>query len=170
MTAILFTWTDDGSFAPRPAFRKKCDAEFVIGETYRLEPREERSWRSHQHYFAAVHDAWLNLPEHLAEQIPTAEHLRKWALMKAGYRHERKIAAETAEQAQKLVALVQSYDDFAVVTVSENVVTVHTAKSQSMKAMGKAEFQRSKDDVLGIIAGLIDVEPDELGANAGQAA
>lgn len=167
---MLFTWTEDGVFAPRPSFRKRCDETYAVGEIYRVDIREDRSPQSHGHYFASIRDAWLNLPEHLAERFPTQEHLRKWALIEEGYRDERVIAADSAEEAKRLVALVRSYDDFAIVTVEENIVTVHTAKSQSMRAMNKTVFQESKERVLGRVAGLIDVTPEDLQRNAGKAA
>ena len=151
---MLFTWDGD-SFVPRPAFREKCNSQFVCGEVYRMDIREERSEASHRHYFASIREAWLNLPEHMAEQVATPEHLRKFALIKAGYRDERVIAAESPEEAQRLKALVRSYDDFAIISVDGNTVTVLTAKSQSMRAMGKKEFSESKKKVLDIISNLI---------------
>lgn len=166
---VLFEWDGD-AMVPRKGYRKRCDEEYVVGEVYRLEVREERSWKSHQHYFACIRDTWQNLPDELAEQIPTAEHLRKYALIKAGYRDQRSIATATPEEAKRLQAMVQSFDDYAIVTVSDNVVTIHTAKSQSIRAMGKSDFQRSKDAVLNILAGLIDVDRATLENNAGGSA
>jgi len=166
---MLFDWDGD-AMVPRPPFRKKCDEEFAVGGIYRLEVREERSWQSHAHYFASLHDAWVNLPEHLAERIPTAEHLRKFALIKAGYRDERAIAADSPAEAERLKALVKSYDDFAIISSDGNIVTVLTAKSQSMRAMGKKDFSESKQKVLDIVAGLIGTDTDTLKKNAGRAA
>jgi ABC-type nickel/cobalt efflux system permease component RcnA len=53
-------------------------------------------------------------------------------------------------------------DDFAVVTVSEAVVTVYTAKSQSMRAMGKKAFAESKEAVLRILSEMLGVEVGQL--------
>jgi len=53
-------------------------------------------------------------------------------------------------------------DDYAVVVARDAVVVVWTAKSQSMKAMGKVEFQRSKDAVLTECARLIGVDTGAL--------
>jgi hypothetical protein len=44
------------------------------------------------------------------------------------------------------------------------------ALSQSYRAMGKKDFQESKDKVLAILADLIDVSPEVLGQNVGRAA
>ena len=55
-------------------------------------------------------------------------------------------------------------------TVREAVVTVYTAKSQSLRAMGKADFQASKDAVLGIVSEMVGTTPAELRREAGRAA
>lgn len=164
---LLFSW--DGEVM-RPRHPALADKQFVVGENYRLEVREDRSQASHNHYFAAVHESWANLPEHLAERFPTSEHLRKYALVKGGFRDERSIVAGSKAEAQRLAAFIRPMDEFAIVTVSEAVVTVYTAKSQSLKAMGRAEFGRSKEAVLGILADMIGVSAPELQRNAGLAA
>jgi len=158
---IIFEWDGD-AMAPLPRFRKEADRRFAVHERYRMDAIEERSAVSHSHYFAVLHQAWMNLPEHLAERFATADHLRKYALIKAGFRDERSIVAASKAEAQRLAAFIKPMDEFAIVTVSEAVVTVYTAKSQSMKAMGKADFQRSKQEVLDLVAAMIGVAPDEL--------
>lgn len=158
---ILYQWSGE-AMAPLPRFAKRCDAELVIGEVYTLVAHEVRSQASHNAYFAAVSRAWQNLPEHLAERFPTAEHLRKYALIKTGYHDERSIVAASKAEAQRIAAFIRPLDDFAIVTVSEAVVTVYTAKSQSMRAMGKAVFQASKEAVLALLADMVGTTPDEL--------
>ena len=142
----------------------------MVGQRYIIEPREERSAESHRHYFACINEAWSNLPEDMAERLPTSDHLRKYALIKSGYRDERSIACSSKAEARKIAAFVKPIDDFAVVTVSDATVTVFTAKSQSMRAMGKNEFAISKDKVLDIIAAMIGTTADALSASAGQTA
>lgn len=156
----------DGAFHPLARYHNTVAAEFGEGECVRLERHEERSGRSHNHFFAALNDAWLNLPEGEAERFPSAEHLRKWALIKAGYRNEITIACASRAEAIRKIADIKSLDDYAVAVARENVLIVYTAKSQSVKAMGKADFQASKDAVLGIIADLIGVAPDTLSKHA----
>lgn len=68
MTPIPFAW-DGFAMVPLASFRKRADAQFVIGERYILVEQNERSMRSHRHYFASVHEGWLNLPEHMAERF-----------------------------------------------------------------------------------------------------
>lgn len=165
MAIALFDWDGD-AMVPRAAFKKRCDEEFVVGEIYRLEAREERSINSHRHYFAAIREAWINLPEHMAERYASPEHLRKTALIKAGYRNERAIACTSPAEAVKVAAFLTPIDEYAVVVVRGNVVYHLTAKSQSMKAMGKKEFGESKEAVLNAVAALIDVTPEELRKSA----
>lgn len=153
---FAFTWDGD-AMVPTAHFKRACDKEFVVGQVYRMETVEERSVVSHRHYFATLHEYWLNLPEHLAERFPSAEHLRKYALIKAGFYDERSIVAGSKAEAQRLASFIKPMDDFAIVTVSEAVVRVFTAKSQSMKAMGRKTFQESKDKVLDLVADMIGV-------------
>lgn len=150
----------------QPLNPRAADRAYVIGEVYRLVPHEERSARSHNHYFASLHEAWTNLPEEAAERFPSVDHLRKWALIKAGFRDERSIACSSKAEAQRIAAFVKPMDEFAVVVVREAVVVVLTAKSQSVKAMGKQDFQASKDAVLEIVSELIGVKPDQLQGQA----
>ena len=101
---------------------------------------------------------WLNLPDDLAQQFPTQEHLRKHALIRAGFRDERSIAASSRAEALRLAAFVKPIDEYAIVTTSSSLVVVYTAKSQSYRQMGRAEFQRSKQAVLDFVDSLLGVE------------
>lgn len=163
--ALPFRWTGE-VMEPLRSFAKRCDAEFTVGEVYNLEAIEERSAASHRHYFASVNEAWQNLPENLVEQFQTSEHLRKWCLIRAGYAEHRNIVAASKAEAQRIAAFVKPMDSYAVVTVRDSVVTVYTAESQSMKAMGKQRFQESKDAVLSLLAAMIGTDPVELGRAA----
>ena len=165
MTALPFQWTGE-AMVPARGFQRRADAAFVVGETYRLEPVEDRSAASHRHYFAAINEAWANLPEHMAERFPTPEHLRKWCLVKTGHADSRQIVASSKAEALRLAGFIRPMDEYAVVSVADAVVTVWTARSQSVKAMGKAAFQQSKDDVLRVLSELIGVEPAALRKHA----
>lgn len=127
--------------------------------------QEARSLVSHNHFFSTLNDIWLSLPERYGDRIPTAEHMRKWALIRTGYRDERTIACASEAEARRVAAFVKPMDEFAIVVVNEATVTVCTAKSQSTKAMDKVEFQKSKEAVLDYCHGLLS--PD---ANAARAA
>jgi hypothetical protein len=152
---VLFRWSGE-AMEPLPRFAKACDAEFTVGEVYRMEVQEQRSLISHNHYFATLQDIFLNLPEGADERIASAEHLRKFALIRCGYRDERTIVCANKAEARRIAAFVQPMDEFAIVAVSEATVVVWTAKSQSLKAMGKVEFTQSKQAVLGYCQGILE--------------
>lgn len=163
MSAPLpFRWDGEAMRPLRPRDSAEADRRYVVGEVYRLEPIEDRSAASHRHYFAAINEAWASLPDGLAERMPTPEHLRKYALIKAGWSDSRSFVAASKAGARDLAAFVRPMDEFSIVTAEGAVVTVYTAKSQSMRAMGKQAFQKSKDDVLAVIADLLGTTPDRL--------
>ena len=166
---IPFTW-DGESMIPAKRFARICDRAFVIGQEYPMIVHEERSAASHSHYFACLAECWRNLPDAIAEGFPTVEHLRKKALIKCGYADERSIVAASKAEALRVAAFVRPMDEYAVVLVSECVVKVFTAQSQSMRAMGRKVFQKSKDDVLAYAASLIGVTPATVANEAGKAA
>ena len=164
---LVFEWDGESMVPKNP---RSADRQYVIGETYRLAPYEERSVNIHNHFFACVHDGWANLAEHYAERFPTAEHLRKYALIKAGYHDSRSIAVSSKAEAQRVAAFIRPSDEFAIVSVLEATVVVFTAKSQSKKAMGNKAFQASKTAVLDIISAMIGVSTADLKQNAKRAA
>lgn len=170
MTSPFISTWDGESFIPLQRFARQCDREFVIGQQYRLVENEERSRASHNQYFASIHEAWLNLPEEIAHRFPSPDHLRRWALIQAGYRNERTIVAGSPDAANEIAAFIEDIDDYAVVVVHGNLVSHCTAKSQSTKAMGKTVFQDSKRKVLDVISNLIGVSAGDLHSNADQAA
>jgi hypothetical protein len=167
---LLFSWDGESFHPASQRFAKQCDKEFVVGETYSLVAHEFRSTSSHKHFFASVNEAWKNIPDDIAHRWPTPDHLRRWALIQAGYRNERTIVAGNPDAANEIAAFIEDIDDYAVVVVHGNLVSHCTAKSQSTKAMGKAVFQDSKRKVLDVISNLIGVSADDLHNNADRAA
>lgn len=166
MTPLPFRWTGD-SF--EPLHPRRADKEYVVGEVYDLVPVEQRSRASHAHYFSALTEAWRNLPESMDEQFPTSDHLRRWALIKTGYADERSIVCASKAEALRVAAFIRPLDSYAIVAASEATVKVWTAKSQSMKAMGRAEFEASKTAVLDLVSKMIGVKTSQL-TEAGEAA
>lgn len=155
LAPIPFQW-DGEAMVPKSGFQAKCDGQYVVGEVYTLAPHESRSQRSHNHYFACVNEAWLNLPETVAGQFPTSEHLRKFALCMTGYCTTKLTVAANNSEAAGLVALINSMSNFAIVSLDGCNVTTLLPDSQSLKAMGKERFQQSKDDVLDYLSAMID--------------
>lgn len=170
MTApIPFEWTGD-SFAPLPGHAKACDRAFVVGAVYRLVEEQERSAASHRHYFAQIRTVWENLPDELRQKHPTEDHLRKFALIMTGYSTSMDFPCASRAEALRWAPRIESQNEYAVVTVTDAIVTVTTAKTQNTRAMNKQEFQASKDAVLAYVSALIGTTPDALARNAGQAA
>lgn len=167
---IAFRWDGEAMLPAAPAFARRADKQYTVGETYVLLPHQPRSTQSHNHYFAALADAWENLPEEHAEQFPTPEHLRKRALIDCGYFNEEAIDCGSNSVAIRVASHVRKQDDFALIYVRDRFVIIRTAKSQSLKAMGRAAFQKSKQDVLDLIASMVGVKPEELSAHAGRVA
>ena len=148
-----------------PARSHIADKTYVVGQHYWLEEVSDRSWISHRQEFAWINEAWQTLPYALAEKFPTPEHLRKAALIATGWHSETILNAESKAAALKVAAYVKGEDEFVHVKITGATVIVRKAKSQRMRGpgrMNKQDFQQSKDAILGWIAGLIGVEPDDL--------
>ncbi len=166
---VIFAW-DGEAMVPQKRFQRLCDRQYVIGETYTLVVEQQRSRRSHDHFFASVDEAWKNLREDVADNFPTPDALRKWALIRAGFRDERSIVCSSKAEARRVAAFIKPMDEYAVVLVRDAVVKVCTAKSQSLKAMGAADFQRSKQAVLDIVSQMIGVPPETLAREGARSA
>lgn len=161
---IPMEWTGE-VMRPQQRYVWQARKQFEIGAAYPLVIHEERSTNSHNHFFAAVHEAWKNLPEHLSKKHPTSEHLRKWALIKGGFADERSIACDSNAEALKVAAFIKPMDEYSVVVVRDDVVKVFTAQSQSARTMDKKAFQDSKTAVLEIVSEMIGVDPVTLSKN-----
>jgi hypothetical protein len=159
---MAFTWNGEVMVPMRLLAAVKT---YTPGQRYWLEEVSDRSWISHRHEFAFVANAWDNLPDALVETFPTSEHLRKAALIATGWYREMIIEAGNAAAALRVAAYAKGRDEFAHVVTRGPTVVVRWARSQRMHGhdrMDKAEFQRSKDDILGWISNLLGVDPERL--------
>ena len=153
----------DGVLVPKQKWL--FDRLFAEGDAYEIELHEPRSTKSHNHFFRAVHEAWKNLPDHIAERHPDSEHLRKFALIQTRWSVNRTIVCESAETAQAVAAAAGALNESALVVVDDKVVTIAVARSQKTSgpgAMNKEEFQQSKQAVLDYVASLIGVDSATL--------
>lgn len=173
MTAVSLTYEGAGRWtAANPHHRQRCEDAFGAGEVVTLSVVENgHSLPSHRHYFATINEGWRNLPESAAFEpwAHSAETLRKHALIMTGWKNEPEIfALASRADAERFAARVRArWGDYALTAIRDNSVTVLTARSQSMKAMGRKDFERSKADVLSWIAGQIGVdEPTLIAAGA----
>lgn len=148
---------------------KECDQRYTIGENYFLDEIQERSSKTHAHFFAVVTQAWRGLPESLDGQFPTPDHLRKFCLIKAGFHDHRSIVARSKSEAIRIAAFIKPMDEFAIVAVNDCVIDVYTARSQKHRAMNRQEFAASKTAVMGILDDMLGVARGET-QRAGEAA
>lgn len=156
---ILMRWEGDG-FQPRPRsyWAKISDERFVVGQLYLVTAQGEQSERSRGHFFATLHEHWLSLPDHLLAEYPTSEHLRKFALIRAGFYERESWTFQTEDDARIASTALGRKDDICLVVVNGCEVSRYTAKSQRAAVMGKADFARSKDAVLAYCRKLLGVE------------
>ncbi len=158
---ILTEWTGE-AFRPIGFAIRECDKHFVVGQKYRIAEYQDRSTATHNHEFAWLKNAWQSLPETLAAEYPSPEHLRKRALIQAGYYDEQAVDAGSRAAALRVAAMVRSREEFSYVIVNGPIVLIRTAKSQSRRAMKAPEFQASKTAIMELIADMIGVNPDTL--------
>lgn len=164
MQPLPFIWTGD-SFQPvNRHWARKCDERFVVGQSYTLDEVHVRSSATHAHYFATLHDIWQSLPEHLSEQYPTEEHLRKYALIRTGFCTMQQHVCASKAEAVRLAAAIRPYDPYQVVVVKDSVVTAYHAISQDYRSMDKKKFAESKEKVLDWCSALIGAESGEQAA------
>ncbi len=156
MKPITFKF-ENGSMHPLGiGMAKRAADQWGDGEIVVLVPYQERSLSSHNHYFAAIQDAWDTLPEKYDGRWADIEAFRKWLLIKAGYYDQESIVVHSRAEALRVAAFVRKRDPYSVVTVNEATVTVFVAKSQSMKAMGKKDFQDSKEKTLDLVKDILE--------------
>lgn len=170
MPAPIVTRWDGEAFRPLGRSARECDAALVVGRNYRLEILDERSAKSHNHQFAWLTEAWRNLPEDLLDIYPTEEHLRKKALIQAGFYRETILDVGSKAGALRVAADYRARDEFLLVIVRGSIIVIWEAKSQKRGAMLAKEFQASKTAIMAVIADLIGVEPEQLEREAGRAA
>ncbi len=164
---IVFQWRN-GAMVPMRRFSNVCGDAFVEGEYYRMEGIEERSWRSHKHYFAALFEGWLNLPEDCAMEpwAQTDKHLRAYALIKTGWNTSEVTVCDSDAEATRWATRMRPHHPFGIVVARRSTVVELQPVSQSKAAMGAKDFQKSKVDVLDFVADLIGVDRGQLEGSA----
>lgn len=166
---IIFECFPEG-MKPLKRFANVYGSEYEPTKLYTLVPVEDRSTATHNHEFAWLAEAWRNLPEDLADQYPSVEHLRKRSLIQAGYYDEQIIDAGSNAAALRVAAAFRSREEFSLVIVRQVFVVIRTAKSQSRRAMDRKTFQESKSKIMDIVSQMIGVEPATLARETGKAA
>lgn len=136
------------------------------GDVHGWQMAEHRSKSSHDHFFALVNEAWKSLPEDMADDFPSPEHLRKWSLIKAGFCSETQIVCANNSEAMILATKAKSLDKYSVISLTGKTVTIWTADSQRRDAMGRQEFQEAKERAIHAISQLLGTDAATLGKAA----
>ena len=138
------------------------------GDTVIVAIDHPRSQNTHNHQFAEIASAWRHLPEavHQKPWAANPDTLRKHALIVTGFYNVETVDAGSKAAAERVAALLSRHataaHGYAITQAKGPVVTCWTPQSQSMRAMGGKEFQRSKEAVLNWIADQIGVSPEQL--------
>lgn len=162
MTDLIACIWDGERFTPQTPFMlRRARERFGAGEIVMLNAEEERSMRSHRHFFASLANLWASLPETCAVEpwAQTAEHFRRRLLIWTGYYDATSYACESKAEAQRLAAAIRPLDEFCLVAVQATTVTRFAAKSQSVKAMGSKVFAASKTAVLDLAEAIVAGQP-----------
>ncbi len=168
--APIFARWDGEGYKPLDRHHNMLGATMVVGQVYRLDIDNERGQRTHNHYFASLTEAWQNLPEGVAAQFDSVEHFRARGLIECGFYNQREFVCASRAEAERLVKFMRSGEGYAVYSLVAASVVERTPKSQSMRAMGKADFQQSKQAVLDWGWSLCGISPETARKNQGQAA
>lgn len=179
---IAFIWKevadpDEGTgelslaMVPAARYRNIAKRQFgAPGSEHVLEPIQERSMASHSQYFAALKDSFDNLPENVAARWPTPQHFRKWLLIEAGYFDEKEMHFPNAEKALDAANYIRGLDEYARIHPHGYTLLIRRAKSQSLSAMGKREFEESKRAVLDLAERFTGVPRGQAMREAGRSA
>jgi hypothetical protein len=180
---IVFVWREvdlidgDGvavrvkAMVPLVRYGNVAARQFTDGEQYPLAPIEERSMASHSQFFAAMNEYFKNLPEKIATRWPTVNHFRRWCLIETNWFDEKEFELTSEKHARALATFIRTEDEYARIAFRGGTkVIVRRAKSQSLAAMGKADFEKSKKDVLDLAESLVGAPVRTVMKNAGKVA
>lgn len=163
---MTFFWDGD-TMKPTERFRALAKRQFDVGASYVLEPHQPANHKYRALYFASIAQAWANLDADAVARYPDPEALRKWALIKGGWRKDNYTVCDTPERALALAAFLRKLDSHSIVTVEGKVVRAYVARSQKLGRpedgrMTDDEWQRSTKDVLDILSNQIGVTRKQL--------
>jgi hypothetical protein len=127
--------------------------------------RLARSGPDHRRLFAiinAAHDSW---PEQHRFQPSSAEHLRAWLLIQAGYCEATLIESEDydlARAVQMAVRVAKALDAYGVLRIKGEQIEVVRPKSMRFDKMSQREFGPIRDAIEHIICAELGVTIEAL--------
>ena len=131
-----------------------------------LDDPKDQSDAMRRRFFALVRETWNNLPDVQRERYPSSELLRKTALCRVGWAECKVVTCGSKKAALDVSLLSKHLDRYAIVDVSETVVTVFTARSMSKRQCPKKTFLDVSEKVLDWLSALLGTDIATLGRAA----
>lgn len=126
----------------------------IGGDVYSADPARRR-------YFAIIHESFQNLRPPWSEMFSSSEHLRKYALIKAGWCETMPIAAGNKAAAENVAEAIRKLNRYAIATTEGSVVTVYVARSQTRKVQPKALFMPCAEAVYRILSDMLGTSVED---------
>jgi hypothetical protein len=112
-------------------------------------------------FFAALRDAWANLPDGMRIRFPNAEVLRKTALISIGYCDVMTVVAGSKSAAVEVANAFKARDQYCIAIASRDVVTIYTARSMARRALLKKDFIEVADKVFHWVHEQTGIDPSQ---------
>lgn len=134
-----------------------------------------RSHRHHRLFFAVIDAAYENWPEQCEFQPTSAEHLRSWLLVKAGYAERlgnllsiiRPTPEKLTDFLQMCVHAIKTHGH-GFLAVESEYAEFHVPKSIAWAELDQKEFAPIADEVFAQIEGVMGVRVNQLRRQAEQ--
>jgi hypothetical protein len=117
--------------------------------------------KSRRYFFAALRDAWANLPDQMRDRFPNAEVLRKNALIAIGYCDVMTVVAGSKSAAPQIANAFKARDQYCIAIPRGDVVTIYTARSMARRVLLKKDFLQVADRVFAWIAETTGIDPSQ---------
>jgi hypothetical protein len=117
--------------------------------------------KSRRYFFAALRDAWSNLPDGMRIRFPNAEVLRKTALISIGYCDVMTVVAGSKTAAVEVANAFKARDQYCIAIANRDVVTIYTARSMARRVLLKKDFLEVADKVFHWIAETTGIDPGQ---------
>jgi hypothetical protein len=130
----------------------------------------KRSPEDHRRFFGVIRAAFHHWPEAHEFQPDSEEHLRKWLLIKAGYRDVTTIPVEYADAQPAMLQLVvltveaamKAAGGYAFVRPHGVGLAIFAAKSIKWDTLSQKKFNIVRDAVESVIKAETGLEPDDI--------
>jgi len=110
-------------------------------------------------FFACIRDSHANLRDDDLARFPSSEHLRKHALIAAGWCDVMTVVAGSKAAAPGIAHAIQSKDRYCVIIINGDVLTVYTARSMARRSLKKPQFLDVAEKAFAWIARTTGVDP-----------